>query len=390
MVRFGPKDTTKYNAIIIKSDTQDPELVTLPDGNKIENEYYTHYYRHVRKDTNAIDTKSYKHFWKPIADKIQGYDTVYFSADGIYNLLNIYTLYDTEKKAYLIDKPQVILSVGNLKDIKTKEQRNKKLSFEDSYVALVGDPLYDGNSLPAIATSTESASQSRAFDLTSFLKNGKVQRLKYSKIEIETLENLFKNKGTKTAIFIEKTATEQAIKNLKSPAILHISTHGFFTSDTSKFVKDDLYIKKIYQENPFMRCGLLLANCESAIKSSAFRDSLLQVGLEDGILTAQEIVTLDLEGTKLVTLSACETGKGERMVGEGVYNFQRAFQEAGAERVIMSLWQVPDLQASLFMREYLYPKLLKESKINMKSAQKNVKQEFPHPFYWGGFVMIGE
>src|SRR5690606_38481505 len=108
---------------------------------------------------------------------------------------------------------------------------------------------------------------------------------------------------------------------------------------------------------------------------------------EDGWVLAEEIATMDLSGTELVVLSACETGLGDVKTGEGVYGLRRAFELAGAERILMSLFKVPDaatreLLAGFYRRlaaGYTAEEALRESQLELR-------QKHPHPFYWASFV----
>ncbi|MCS6969359.1 MAG: CHAT domain-containing protein, partial [Bernardetiaceae bacterium] len=112
----------------------------------------------------------------------------------------------------------------------------------------------------------------------------------------------------------------------------------------------------------------------------------------DGILTAYEAASLRLEGTELVVLSACETGLGVSKNGEGVYGLHRAFQTAGAQAVIYSLWKVADEQTqelmSDFYRRWLVEKKSKRQAFN--EAQAALRKKYPDPYFWGAFVLTGE
>ena len=144
-----------------------------------------------------------------------------------------------------------------------------------------------------------------------------------------------------------KEATEEKVKKTKSPRILHLATHGFFYKDEEIAPSNntrglsvvnlvpDTGIKKFSKryENPLVRSGLALAGANHASEATKG---------EDGILTALEVSGLDLYGTDLVVLSACETGVGEIKNGEGVFGLRRAFALAGAKNLMMSLWPVSD------------------------------------------------
>ena len=191
--------------------------------------------------------------------------------------------------------------------------------------------------------------------------------------------------------YVYDQATESNIKTLISPDILHIATHGFFLSDI-KFsnLNDTRYVgieMQQIKENPLLRSGLLFAGA-----SNAFNESINQnISSEDGILTAYEAMNLNLDETQLVVLSACETGLGVTSNGEGVYGLQRAFQIAGAKSVMMSLWTVSD-EATQKMMVYFYDQWLngKPLKQAFLKAQLLLREEYPVPYNWGAFVLIGE
>ena len=135
--------------------------------------------------------------------------------------------------------------------------------------------------------------------------------------------------------------------------------------------------------NPLFRTGLLFAGANRAWN----REKPIQ-GIEDGILTAYEVSNLNLQNTKLVVLSACETGLGETKGNEGVYGLQRAFKAAGVKYIMMSLWTIPDEQTAELM-ELFYKKMLSGIPIRkaFTETQNEMKKKYP-PYFWAGMVLV--
>jgi CHAT domain-containing protein len=179
------------------------------------------------------------------------------------------------------------------------------------------------------------------------------------------------------------------VKLLHGPRILHIATHGFFLKDhelpaaalgVGGFARDQAPLP--FGENPLLRSGLALAGAN--MRRSGEED--------DGILTAAEVAQMDLRGTQLVVLSACETGVGEVQNGEGVYGLRRTLVLAGAETQVTSLWKVADDATKDLMVEYYQRLLQGESRsAALREAQRTMirSKTRSHPYYWAAFVPIG-
>jgi CHAT domain-containing protein/tetratricopeptide (TPR) repeat protein len=193
-------------------------------------------------------------------------------------------------------------------------------------------------------------------------------------------------------------ASEAVIKECHSPAVLHLATHGFFLPDppvepgqpASGFVEDGAGQRMMnlsQVRNPMLRSGLALSGANAWAQGAE-----LAPGEEDGILTAEDVVGLDLQGTKLVVLSACETGLGRISVGEGVFGLRRAFAIAGAKTLVMSLWKVPDNQTRELM-ELFYARLREGFACSdaLRQAQLVLRGLHPkQPLYWGAFICQGD
>jgi CHAT domain-containing protein len=134
-----------------------------------------------------------------------------------------------------------------------------------------------------------------------------------------------------------------------------------------------------------LRSGLLLKDGGRLLSEGA-----AAINTGEGILTAYEAQNLPLDNTRLVVLSACETGLGDVQAGEGVYGLQRAFLVAGARSVIMSLFKVND-EATQKLMSYFYEAYLQTNDAHaaFRQAQQRMRKEYPHPYFWGSFIITG-
>lgn len=193
-------------------------------------------------------------------------------------------------------------------------------------------------------------------------------------------------------VLTDAQATEGAMLRLRAPAILHIATHGFFLGEDnaprgrsprspSQFEEIDPPI-----ENLMLRSGLLMAGASRKLRPEK-ADPLAG----DGIATALELAGMNLSGTQLVVLSACESGKGSIREGQGVYGLRRAFFTSGAQTLVTSLWKVDDAVTAELMRE-LYSRLLRGEgrAAALRNAAVEIRKRHPHPYYWAAFINIGQ
>jgi len=394
-------DTVLYAALIVTRKTNKyPELVLFNEGNELEGRYLQ-YYRNTTR-LQKEDTLSYYQYWKPLTkdsvyvkyrffkkttrdpnylqygykssyrgsyiqvNHLRGIKTVYFSPDGVYNSINLQTLYNPEKKKFLNEEIDVNI-VTSTKDLLT----TKSDPMRFNYAVLVGNPDFGEESITI---------DSRGVALTmDSLEHSGISSLPGTQIEIDELSELFQDKGWQIAAWTQQEATEGKIKNMHKPKVLHIATHGFFEPDI-----DD----HSYRNNPLHRSGLLLSGAEKVFQKDG---TYIQSGEEDGILTAFEAMNLNIENTELVVLSACETGLGEIRNGEGVYGLQRALKVAGARSILISLWKVSDQVTQELMVDFYTNWLGGMSKREaLKQTQLKLKEKYKSPFYWGAFVLIGE
>ena len=404
-------DNVYYAALILRNREDNPiEIVVLKNGNDIENLLLKQYAKHIQKQKNKgfsgledyLLKEIYNQIWSEIDKKLDGIETIYLSPDGVFNKINLNTLINPETGKFLIDELNIHLmtSTRDLSD-KSKFKVYGNLMMPDNNAVLFGNPAFNLNYIDDGDMDSQElyAGTSLKRVLSASMERGAITPLPGTEKEINLISEQLNNKHWKTETFFGKNALEKNIKSLESPKILHIATHGVFLEDLET-EKSTLGIEnERYIENPLLRSMLLFAGSARTISGATGGDSPerdlndINGGSwgEDGILTAYEVINLDLEGTELVVLSACKTGLGEVKNGEGVYGLQRAFQVAGAKTIIMSLWSVDDKTTQELMTSF-YEKWLSgmNKRQAFNKAQAEMKGKYSQPYYWGAFVMVGE
>lgn len=351
-------DSIVYVAMYVKNDNARPKVIELPEGHRMETRFFRYYRNSIT--SRQPDAFSYKVFWEPIQKEIGQYATIFLSPDGVYNLINLEAIPTPDGK-YVIDNSNIVM-VSNTKDLYLRKLKKKEVSANTA--TMFGNPK---------------------FYLAS-ADNRTIADLPGTEKEVNQLEELLKQKGWKTSEFLETSATEERVKESESPKIFHIATHGFYTAAISEDdAKQMTQSEAQLTENPLMKTGLLLKGAGDLLRKTKYN-----YNIESGILTAYEAMSLNLDKTDLVVLSACETGLGEVSNGEGVYGLQRAFLVAGAKVLIMSMFKVDDEATQKLILNF-YKKWLSTGNLRQSfvDAKKELRVEYPDPIYWGAFMMIG-
>lgn len=348
------KGDVEYIGLVAKRGSALPEVVRMPNGKLMETRYAAFYKNSIKMKT--ADPLSYKNYWAPVEAVLTNFKTVYVSVDGVYNNINLNTL-KKENSNFVLDERNVVL-ITNSKVI--VDGITSEVALEHGNMALLmGAPEY-GN--PEV-----------------------LQPLPGTKAEIESIGGLLTTNRIHNTVLIGKDASEDKLKASEHPGLMHIATHGYFLSDVdlSQGYGAGVQVSKA-KDNPLLRSGLMLQGAANVFSNSPVLNTS-----NNGVLTAYEVMNLNLTETDLVVMSACETGNGEIVNGEGVYGLSRAFQIAGAKKIIMSLWKVDDdATMQLMIAFYTQWIISKNPQAAFIEAQRVVKSKFPEPYYWGAFILL--
>lgn len=383
----------KYYALLVRNNQNHPkliplclthevmELITKKSRNKLE-KFISELYISDSSD-QSTGNKLFSCIWEPIEKELNGVNTIYYSPIGQLNSISFGAL--SQNSLCLSDKYNLHLLSSTSEVIKYKQKQNSSINDAIIY----GGIKYDSVTEELIA---EARGYSRTHEFTRSIESDSTRSgwkyLEGTEKEASNIVSILKGANIDSRMIKEGKANEESFKALDqvSPSLLHIATHGFFLSDPIQIELNPFMQKKQakWYSSPLLRSGLLFAGA-----NRAWLGEDIVEGIEDGILTAEEISKLNLSKTKMVVLSACETGLGEVVSTEGVFGLQRAFKLAGVQTLIMSLWKVPDMATSKLMIEF-YNNWISGLEVHQafQKAQQLIKKEYPSPYYWAGFVML--
>lgn len=363
-------DSVVYAALVLFPNEQKaPRFIPIPESGKLESTYLKNYRNSVK--FGVKDKMAYQRYWKVIDEVIPANSRIYLSAEGVYPQLNIESMLINDEE-YVIDEENIIL-VTSTKDLAEVKKAGKVAND----IIFVGCPVFYGDLKPE-----------------EYLKgnNRKVPQLAGTYAEIEGLDLLFKKANIKTTVLMTSAAQEDSLKILikNAPKILHIATHGFFEPDAAENLSDNLLSSQKAVNSPYLRSGVLMSNAGDIMADG----NVYGYNKAQGVFTSYEWRDMNLDGTQLVVMSACETGRADGKIGEGVYGLQRALQEAGAESIIMSLFKVDD-EATQKLMQFFYRNwqtLNQDKRTAFVNAKKELRadKKFADPRFWGSFVMIGK
>ena len=324
--------------------------------------------------TRALSRSLDEKVMRPVRALVGDASQLLVSPDGELNLIPFEALVD-EQGRYQVERYSFAYLTSGRDLLRLQTLRESK-----SAPVVVADPVFGD---PSVITSRGSVGL-----------NGDVSpRIDYSKFFFGPLPGVGEEvRALKTFLpaatfFTREQATEANLKRVNGPSILHVATHGFFLQNLAVEKNSAIANTRVENqaariENPLLRSGLALAGANQG-----------QSGDDDGVLTALEATALNLWGTKLVVLSACDTGVGEVKTGDGVYGLRRALFLAGTESQLMSLWPVSDRSTHDLMVRY-YQELVKDTGRGeaLRRAQLAMLRDSTrrHPYYWASFILAGE
>lgn len=375
------RDSVMYCALIVKPQSESPQLIPLFEekqlvkiiGNFGGNNYS--YINSIYGKNSEANSSLYNLVWQPLAAHLEGVKVVYVSPSGLLHKI-AFSAISKGLNSYVIDNfdLHVLSTTGYIASGNT-------LGIDsETSISLFGGIAY--------------TTQPETTETWTYLKGTLDESIMVKSIAQSQLSNI--------NLYTDSLATEAAFK-LAAPKsrILHIATHGFFFPDPKDVEVAIDAVKEIGEvefrgggarthglnnfvrsQNPLMRSGLVFAGVND------YWNGNKSVTGDDGVLTALEVINIDLRKNKLVVMSACETGLGDIAGSEGVYGLQRAFKMAGTSFLIMSLWQVPDKETAEFM-EVFYKELLltKDLQKAFSLTQKSMRSKYD-PYYWAAFVLL--
>ena len=342
----------------------------------------------VKRPARAVDAKVFQ----PVRPLLGNVSRLLISPDGELNLIPFAALVD-ERGRYAVQRYSISYLTSGRDLLRLQVARESK-----GGPLVVAAPDFGGGTLAKASRLKKQQKDALAGEVKAESARAAVKDLYFPPLpdaaqEGEALRSLLSG----ATLLTKRQATKTALSQMHSPRLLHIATHGFFLEDQNltsagergaQAITDDperalqqLERRGVSLEGPLLRSGLALAGANEQKED------------DNGILTALEVTGLNLWGTKLVTLSACDTGVGEVKNGDGVHGLRRALVLAGSETQVMSLWAVSDQATRELMVSY-YGRLKQGQGRGeaLRRAQLELlkKVNRRHPYFWAGFIQSGE
>lgn len=391
-----------YVALVIsRTSTTGPRLFRLCDETELKGPMSDYAVRTGQSTGPRGNPNFYQVFWKPLEPELRKAKAkkIYLSPDGILNVVSFGVISDETGPPLL--ETYDLRTVSSTRDLLAPEKNpTGKLAV------LVGNPKFDMESSDQLSMvhaiyhdfgEVEPASPGGAAR-PRWMTGAPLPELAGTKIELDAAGNVLGSAGWTVKIYPEEKALVEVVKKLHGPRLLMVATHGDYREGSDQELMQSELVTQLSLdqsagfEDPMLGSVLYFAGANRVKKGLPKPE-----GMEDGVLTAYEATELDLQGTELVVLSACQSGLGKTMDGEGVFGLRRALQEAGSEAVMMSMWQLPDKKTAKLMKIFFSKwvqesdkyKALREAQLTIRKEvmEENLGHDMVH--LWGGLVLVG-
>lgn len=429
--KVAPEPVPSYAAFVLRAGNPAPEFIRLGTAREIEGllaAWRSDIAREEEANVSKTAEDTYRRtgavlrrkIWDPLLPALGGAREVFVVPDGALHLVSLPSL-PVGSSQYLIETTTLLHYLSTERDLVPEQSRHGE------GILVVGNPAFDQAGKIVVASNQQSAPAASTTGTAGTLLRGTrsacgtFQTLHFSPLpasqqEAESIAALWRQSGAGAGSQIMRgsdaqpgsgellqmtgadASPEAFAQHAPGKRVLHVATHGFFLEGSCESAvqrrldpsKRDESILPATAENPLLLSGLAFAGANR--RRSAKPDET------DGILTAEEIAGINLEGVDWAVLSACDTGVGEIKVGEGVFGLRRAFQVAGAKTVIMSLWPVEDKTTEQWM-ETLYREHFLNGRDTGESVraaslqilnQRRANHQSTHPFYWAAFIAAGD
>lgn len=394
-------DSTCYMALLLRPGWEVPKVVRLgeqrqldvlltanPGPAQINNLYRGGVVSSTPGQSQQAQGLALSRFiWQPLDSLLQGAKTVYVAPAGRLHQIALAALPNPADTSQRMADRFTIWQVGSTRIVAIRHQRpSQPLHLNERPATLYGGIQYEADSLQ-LRQQAHSDNADHRLAYREATRSGVWNYLTGTQTEVEQIQRLLSPTQTRTLTGLD--ASEQSLKALsgRAPAVLHIATHGFFFPDLEQSKTEPGLTRNRFEvsEDPLLRSGLIMAGANYVWKGGKPIE-----GVDDGILTASEVSALNLLGTELVVMSACETALGKVQGSEGVYGLQRSFKMAGVRYLLMSLWRVSDKETADYMTLF-YRQLLKTGSVPTAYgyAQQQMRQQYPgEPYKWAAFVLI--
>lgn len=363
---------TDYIALIQFADREDPIKVNICNDDAL----------------NGWTLESLYHdIWSPMKDELKNISQIYFSPDG--ELFSIPIEYAKCSDGLFFNEKV------NVKRLSSSREITKRVKNEGEGIALFGGMKFDLTVDEMIVDSNRYRDMTEEFVRQRAPRDliDKLESLPGTLVEVESIHKVLSSLNSKEKVELYKSdlATEAAFKSYSGqrPRILHIASHGFYEKPSVKLVTDIMTDENEivnFEQSEMRHSGLLFSGADNVRM-----DEPVPAEIEDGVLDAFEISSLDFNGTDLVVLSACQTGLGT-ISGDGVFGLQRGFKKAGVRSIMMSLWKVDDDATCALMTEFYKNLFINKDNKNdaLKKAQNYVRSNpaWEDYRYWGGFIIL--